>query len=147
MLPRTFDQAAPARDTRPSALTPQQLATVSAIGVILWFAAAKTVFFGSAAGFFGPTASLLTFIIAIPICWLSVWVSKKLARLAPGQTLPGIAIGLVAATLCDGIALTWGQRLYGSDPAQVTFGAAWILWGVAFFLLFGYRADYHRSTN
>ena len=32
-----------------------------------------------------------------------------------------------------------------SDPAQVTFGAAWILWGVGLFLLFAYLDDYRRA--
>lgn len=131
--------------TRPSgkgALTRGQLAAVIVIGVAFWFAAAMTVQFGSSAGFFGPTASAVLFAVSIPICWLSVLLTKKLARLQAGQTLPGIAIGLVAATICDGAALTWGRGLYGSDPAQIVYGAAWILWGVGFFLLFAYLDDY-----
>jgi hypothetical protein len=134
-----------AEGTQPSgtvALTRGQLAAVIAIGVAFWFSAALTVQFGAPAGFFGPTASALLFAVSIPICWLSVLLTKKLARLRAGQTLPGIAIGLVAATICDAVALTWGRGLYGSDPAQIVSGAAWILWGVGFFLLFAFLDDY-----
>jgi len=85
------------------------------------------------------------FALGIPLCWLSVLLSRRLARLKAGQALPGIAIGLVAATFCDAIALTWGRGLYGSDPAQVLYGAAWILWGVGLFLLFAYLADRRQA--
>lgn len=131
--------------TRPSAkgaLTRGQIAAVITIGVVFWFTAAMTVQFGSPAGFFGPIASTILFAVSIPVCWLSVLLTRNLARLEVGQTLPGIAIGLVAATVCDAVALTWGRGLYGSDPAQVVYGAAWILWGVGFFLLFAYLDDY-----
>jgi hypothetical protein len=111
------------------------------IGIAFWFAAAMTVRFGGPAGFFGPTANVFVFALTIPICWLSVVCIRKVASLAAGQTVPGIAIGLVAATLCDGIGLTWGNGLYGTDPVMTTFGAAWILWGVGFFLLFAYLYD------
>ncbi|MBC8161829.1 MAG: hypothetical protein H7Z42_11475 [Roseiflexaceae bacterium] len=126
---------------RPDALALGQLAMLVVLGVIFWFVAAMAVLFGSSAGVFGPTASVLTFVLVVPICWLSVLFVKKVARLEAGQTVPGIAVGVVAATLCDGIALTWGRQLYGTDPAQITLGAAWILWGVGLFLLFAYLTD------
>ncbi|GAB4192102.1 MAG: hypothetical protein OHK0022_06130 [Roseiflexaceae bacterium] len=126
---------------RPYVLTTNQLAIAIVLGIAFWFVAALAVRFGSGLGFFGPTASVLAFAAGIPICWLSVRFSKKAAGLAEGQTLPGIAVGLIAATFCDGIALTWGRDLYGTDPALITFGAAWILWGVGLFLLFAYLED------
>ncbi len=139
--PRTIDEGTPAVDKQRSALAPQQLAVLIILGVTFWFVAAMAVRFGSQAGFFGPTASIIAFALGIPICWLSVLLIKKAARLEAGQTVPGIAIGVVAATFCDGIALTWGRELYGSDPAEITLGAAWILWGVGLFLLFAYLDD------
>lgn len=134
------ERSAPTHE-RPLALTAAQLAAVIAIGVAFWFAAAMTVQLGAPAGLFGPAGSVLLFAVSVPICWASVLLCRKIARLEAGQVLPGIAIGLVAATCCDAVALTWAQGLYGSDPAQVTLGAAWILWGVAFFLLFAYVED------
>ena len=129
---------------RSGALAPGQLATVVVLGLVFWFAAAMAVRIGSTAGFFGPGASAIAFAVAIPVCWLSVLFIKKVARLATGQMLPGVAVGTMTATFADGIALTWGRGLYGSDPALTTLGAAWILWGVGLFLLFAYLFDDRR---
>lgn len=124
-----------------SSLTSGQIITATIIGLILWFAAAMTVRLGGPAGFFGPTGSLLLFAVGIPISWGSVFLTRRIARLQPGQTLPAIAIGLIAATFADGIVLTWFRDLYGADPAVVGYGAAWILWGVGLFLLIAYLED------
>lgn len=137
----------PAVGKRFNALSVRQLAALIALGVEFWFAAAMTVRFGSTSGFFGPSASLIAFAVAVPVSWLSMLLCKKIAHLKAGQTLPGIAIGLVAATLCDEIALTWGRGLYGSDSAQVVFGAAWILWGVGLFLLFACFEDHRQAER
>lgn len=141
MQTRTIGEGTRAVSPRATALSRGQLGLLIVLGIVFWFAGAMSVRFGAQAGFFGPTASVLAFALGIPICWLSVLFIKNVAKLAVGQTVPGIAIGLVAATLCDGIGLTWGNGLYGSDPVMTTFGAAWILWGVGFFLLFAYLYD------
>jgi hypothetical protein len=58
--------------------------------------------------------------------------------------VPGIVLGTVIATFCDGLALTWARGLfYGSDLRLTTLGAGWIFWGVGLFLLFAYLND-HR---
>lgn len=143
---RTIDEGTSIGSKRTHGLAIGQLAAVIVLGVVLWFAAAMTVRFGGPAGFFGPTASVIAFAIAIPVCWLSVLVIKKIVRLEAGQTLPGIAIGTAVATFCDGIGLTWGRDLfYGSDPTMTTFGAAWILWGAGLFLLFAYLDDQRQT--
>lgn len=130
---------------RPATLAPGQMVRVIVIGLGIWFAAAMAVRFGGPAGFFGPTASVAAFAVALPVCWLSVLFAKRVAQLQAGQTLPGIALGTAAAAFCDGIGLTWGNGLYGSDPAQVSYGAAWILWGVGIFLLIAYLDDYRQT--
>jgi hypothetical protein len=142
---RAIDEDSRAVGNRSDALDPGQLAKVIVLGVVFWFAAAMTVRFGSAAGFFGPSTSMIAFAVTIPVCWLSVLLIKKIARLNVGQTLPGIVLGTVAATCCDGIALTWGRGLYGSDSTLIIFGAAWILWGAGLFLLFAYLDDHRQS--
>lgn len=124
-----------------AALTPTQLTITALYGLGFWFAAALTVRFGAPFGIFGAQASAILFGAAIPICWVAVRFAQYLARLQTGQILPGVAVGLIAATCADGVALTWGRALYGTDPAQIVYGAAWILWGVGWFLLFAYRAD------
>jgi hypothetical protein len=127
------------------ALTVRQIVTVAIIGIVLWFAAAMTVQFGSTRGLFGPVASAVLFAVSIPGVWLAVWASKTVARLGPGQTLPGVVIGTIVATFADGIALTWARGLYGIDSTMTTLGAAWILWGVGLFLLFAYLDDAQQA--
>jgi|GEM_PF-836970 len=139
---RTRDEGTPVISTRRDALTPGQLAMVIVFGIIFWFAAAMAVRFGGPAGFFGPTASVIAFAIGIPISWVAVLFMKQVAKLEPGQTVPGVAVGTVTATFLDGIGLTWARDVfYGSDPTITTLGAAWILWGVGLFLLFAYLED------
>ncbi len=129
---------------RRGALAPGQVGMVIGLGVVFWFAAAMIVRVGAPLGIFGSTASVLTFALTIPGCWLAVLVSKQVARLAAGQTVPGIVLGTVIATFCDGLALTWARGLfYGSDLRLTTLGAGWIFWGVGLFLLFAYLND-HR---
>lgn len=130
-----------AATTQPYVLTANQLVLMVVLGIIFWFVAALAVRFGSGLGWFGPIASIVAFAVGIPICWLSVRFCKQVGGLAAGQNLPGVGIGLMAATFCDGIALTWARDLYGSDAALITLGAAWILWGVGLFLLFAYLED------
>lgn len=145
---RAIGEEPRSRNMPTTAMSRSQIGLLIVLGVGFWFAAAMIIRFGAPAGFFGPTASVFAFVLSIPICWLSVAFIKHVARLAAGQTLPGIAIGLVAATLCDGIGLTWGNGLYGADPVMTTFGAAWILWGVGFFLWFAYLHDLrHGGTT
>lgn len=142
---RSIGEGTRSLGSHPGALALGQTALLIVLGVAFWFVAALAVRIGSPLGFFGPVASVAAFALGIPICWLSVLFIRKVTTLGTGQTLPGIAVALVTATFCDGIALTWGRGLYGSDPNQVTYGAAWILWGVGFFLLFAYLDDYRRT--
>lgn len=142
--PQTVEEASRAVGRRPQALAAAQLLKLIILGVGFWLVAALAVRFGAPAGFFGPSASLLAFGLAVPVCWLSVLFIKKVARLGAGQTLPGVAVGTISATFCDGIALTWGRGLYGTDPEQIIFGAAWILWGVGLFLVSAYLDDQRR---
>ena len=145
---RTIGEETHTIGTRSNALLPSQIITVIVFGVIFWFVAALIVRFGAPMGFFGPTASIIAFALAIPGCWLSVLVVKRIARLEAGQMVAGIVIGTVTATLCDGIALTWARGLfYGSDPTLVNFGAAWILWGAGLFLLFAYLDDQRQAIE
>jgi hypothetical protein len=115
------------------------------LGVIFWFAAAMVVRYGNPVGVFGPTVSVITFAAVTPVCWLAVLFTKQVAKLGPGQTVPGVVVGTVTATFLDGIGLTWGNGLYGTDPVLTTLGAAWILWGVGLFLVFAYVEDQRHA--
>lgn len=127
------------------ALTPVQIVLLVVLGVAFWVAAATGVRIGSTFGIFGPIASLISFAAAAPICWLSVLLIIKVAQLRADQIVPGISLGLGVATCCDGIAITWASWLYGSDPAQIALGAAWILWGVFLFTAAAFAEAYRQG--
>ena len=129
------------------ALNTNQVLAMVVIGVVFWFAGAMGVKLGAPLGIFGAVASAVTFAVAFPVSWFGVLVAAKVGKLGPDQILPGIAVGTVAATFCDGIALTWFRWLYGTDPEQVVLGAAWILWGAgAFFAAAFFEAHRQRSS-
>jgi len=116
-------------------LTYGQLARIIAVGVVFWFGAAMAVKVLSPMGAFGTVGSAVMFALALPLGWAGVWIAARVASLRGEQVLPGIAVGAAAATFCDGIALTWFRWLYGTDPEQVLYGAAWILWGIFAFIV------------
>ncbi|TCS12855.1 DUF5367 family protein [Caulobacter sp. BK020] len=76
-----------------------------------------------------PLQGSMGFVTTLPVAWLSVWLTKVLARLAPNQLLSGVAFVGATAMMIDGVALRWFSDLYGSDPLAVRLGAAWLLWG------------------
>lgn len=119
------------------------------LGAAFWFAAANAVRIGSSLGIFGQITSIVSFVVAIPISWLAVRLIIKVVDLKIEQIVPGISLGLAVATFCDGIAITWMSGLYGTEPAQIMLGAAWILWGIFTFTLGGYievyRREYHNN--
>lgn len=126
-------------------LTMRQHLTLLVIGVAYWFGGAMAVRFGAPLGLFGPMASIVAFVMAFPVAWSGVWLAAKLAQLRSDQVVPGIAVGTIAATCCDGIALTWFQSLYGSQTEFVLLGAAWILWGVAAFFVTAILESYRTA--
>ena len=116
-----------------STFSTRQIVVVCIMGLAFWWVGALSVRFLSPLGFFGPTSSVLAFAAAYPVGWFGVWVIARLARLHPAQVVPGIALGTIVATSCDGVALTWVPWLYGSEPSAIVLGAGWILWGAAAF--------------
>lgn len=128
-------------------LTAPQVAVIAAAGVGFWYLGATVVSLGSAWGIFGPLASIATFAVNVPATWLAVVLIVTLARLRPEQIVPGISLGLAIATLLDGMALTWMPRLYGSDPTQLTLGAATILWGAGCFIGTAFFEAWRRAKS
>lgn len=130
---------------KPYLLTQKQIFLLTAVGVIFWFVGAMCVKFGSAFGFFGPTASIFSFGAGILISWLSVRFMVKLVGLSAPQIVPGVSFGLAVATFFDGIFITWGPTLYGSSYDEITLGAAWILWGACTFLTTAFVEAWRRD--
>ncbi|MGM0806134.1 MAG: hypothetical protein ACQET8_15415 [Bacillota bacterium] len=125
----------------------KQTGILIAFGIVFWFSGAMAVKFGYAFGLFGETGSLISFILALPLSWLSVLLIIKGAGLKPTQIVPGISLGLATATFFDGIVLTWGTWVYGTNSDQVSYGAAWILWGAFTFLAFAFFEAYRKGIK
>ncbi len=119
---------------KPPLFSKGQATLLVVLGVAFWFVGALSVRFGSEIGMFENVENVIAFLIGLPVSWISVIIIKKVARLNAEQMVPGVSLGLLVATFLDGIVLTWGTSLYGTDPLLIGRGAAWILWGVFAFL-------------
>jgi hypothetical protein len=124
--------------TNPQTLSGRQVFIVLALGVVLWLAAALCIRYTVPLGIYGGLIGIITFLVSIPISALLVFIVKGPAALDRAQIVPGIGLSVAAATLCDGVALTWTPSLYGSKPEDVLLGAALLLWGVGCILVLSY---------
>ncbi|WP_137178742.1 hypothetical protein [Roseomonas sp. AR75] len=115
--------------SRIAGLTPTQFWTCVASGIVFWFLAALFCRFAAPAGWFGGLGSLLLFVVALPGLWAAVVVTRRIAGLSASQLFPGVSAATMAATLCDGVAITWVPSLYGGVTPGLAPAAAWILWG------------------
>lgn len=116
----------------------RQTAILLSWGVLLWFSAAMFIRYVPAALFGRGAATALLFAAAVPVAWVTIWATRRVASLRSDQLVAGAALGSAAAMFCDGIALTW-TSLYGSDRDLVP-AAAWLLWGVAAILVSAFVA-------
>ncbi|MBH0157355.1 hypothetical protein IHV10_13330 [Fictibacillus sp. 5RED26] len=132
---------------KPRLFSMKQTGILIAFGIVFWFSGAMAVKFGYSVGLFGREGSLISFALAIPVSWLSVLLIIKGADLKPLQIVPGIGLGLATATFFDGIVLTWGTWVYGTNSDQISFGAAWILWGAFTFLAFAFFEAYRKGIK
>jgi hypothetical protein len=76
-----------------------------------------------------PILGAIGFLASFPIGWLCVWVTCRLARLAPSQIAAGCMVVIAGAMLIDGAALSWCHTVYSTDEQTCRFAAAWLLWG------------------
>ncbi len=122
----------------PRAITTAQTATLAIIGTIYWFVAALIVRWTAAnwVGSDGPTALVFALIIVATVP--ALFLGMTVARVGRDRAQISAVIMTGTALLLDGIALTWGQSLYGSDPAVVLGGAAAIMWGAGVALVLGF---------
>ncbi|WP_137789145.1 hypothetical protein [Bacillus sp. E(2018)] len=132
---------------KPHFFSKKQTGILIVFGLAFWFSGAMAVKFGYSVGLFGEMGSLISFALALPVSWLSVLLIIKGAGLKPLQIVPGIGLGLATATFFDGIVLTWGTWLYGTNSDQISFGAAWILWGAFTFLTFAFVEAYRKGIK
>jgi hypothetical protein len=109
-------------------MTRRQIAILVALGALFWLAAAAAIRL-SPRGLTDPVRGAIGFLTAFPIGWLSVRVTRRLARLSREALVRGIALALVVAMLIDGAALRWAPGVYAADDTVIRFGSAWLLWG------------------
>lgn len=118
-------------------LSTVQTVTLAFVGAFYWFAAALIVRWTAAnwVGSDGPTALVFALIImaTVPALFLGMTV----ARVGRDRAQLAATIMTATALLLDGVALTWGRALYGTDPVVVLGGAAAIMWGAGVALVLG----------
>lgn len=120
-------------------MTRIQLGRSLLYGIGFWFLAAMTVRLFPAP-FDGAFANLCFLAASVPVCWLSIPISLRAADAGPKHALDVNVAAIIAATLLDGIGITFASdRLYAGVGAASQFGAAWILWGVGWIMLFAWR--------
>lgn len=126
-------------------LTTRQAAISAAIGVGVFLAAALLIRFLQPLQPFADPTRLFVYALVIPGTVPVIPMIRRLAGLAPGQTVAAMAMGTGAATLCDGIALAWFPALYGTGDAHIAGAGALILWGAAVGLLLAFLLPDHKS--
>jgi hypothetical protein len=110
-------------------LTTAQTVTLAMMGAVYWFVAALVVRW-TATGWVGNDGSTaLVFALIIVATVPALFLGMAIARVGRDRAQISAAIMTGTALLLDGVALTWGRSLYGTDPATVLGGAASIMWG------------------
>lgn len=109
-------------------------------GIVFWFVAAMTIHLFPAL-FDGATLNAIVLAVSVPIAWASVPVSRMAAKVGAAHVLEANVVAVIAAAMADGAAITFASdALYAGVTPASQFGAAWILWGVGWILLFAWRA-------
>ncbi len=83
--------------------------------------------------------SLLAFAAALPMAWLTVWLSARMGAFVPAEQPRAIAFMCWAALLMDGVALMWAPGLYGQPSEALHRAAAFLLWTFGLTLAVGGR--------
>jgi hypothetical protein len=109
-------------------LTRRQAMILVLLGALFWTAATAAIRY-SPRGLTDPIRGAIGFVSTLPIGWVSVRLTRKLARLSPEALVGGVALASVVAMSIDGVALRWASWVYASDDRVIRFGSAWLLWG------------------
>jgi hypothetical protein len=120
---KTFDDAS-------SSLTSTKIAILVAFSTVVWFLAAMFIRFIGPTGIFQGVQVVVLYLVTIPATMPLNARSRKLARLPKRQMVSVIAVTSATATMLDGVAMSQFPQLYGSDPAIIAGGAAWLLWAI-----------------
>src|SRR4051812_46746620 len=105
-------------------LTRRQVAILVFLGAAFWGAAAAAIRL-SPRGLVDPVRGAIGFVITLPVAWLSVRLTRRLAGLSAETVVRGVALASVVAMLIDGAALRWAPGVYAGDDTVIRFGSAW----------------------
>jgi hypothetical protein len=122
-------------------LDPRRVAILAAIGAALWLAAALFIRWAGPMGAFRGAWVFVVYAAAIPATLPAIPMGRRAAGLPRDRVLAAVCVMCASALFLDGIALAGFRSLYGSDPAVILGGAAWILWGVGVALALGLAAQ------
>jgi len=120
-------------------LVSSKIFTFIFLGIVFWFSGAMTVkLLGSLVFTHGNILLFVAYILAFPISYIFLIISKLLGKINNSEILKAVVVMTFAATFFDGIVLTWYRNIYGNIFEHTHLGAAWILWagGVALLLSF-----------
>jgi hypothetical protein len=119
-----------------------------ALGAAFWFQAAMIINLAGASVFSEHNPWLLLFwLLVIPITWVSLLITKAISKLPYKELLKPVVVMTCTATFLDAVALTWFRQLYSESFEVALHGAAWILWGVGWGLLFSFYFDRKGSFS
>jgi hypothetical protein len=138
-----------AQGDRALAFTPARLVVLVPYAFVLWASAWSLIHFRGPHGAFEGGWGIATYLGTIPITMVINWLHLKLARLPKHEIINAVAITLTIATSLDGAAFWFFPNVYGSDPALLRHGAAFIIWAgaVAFWLAFITRLSAARGAS
>lgn len=109
------------------------------LGIVFWFSGAVSVkFLGNYVFTESSPYKIIMLVLLFPISYIFVMIGKKAAKLEKSEILKAVVIMTIAATFCDGIALTWFRGIYAESYEVSHYGAAWILFGAGVGLLIAY---------
>jgi hypothetical protein len=110
-------------------------------GLIFWFLAAMIVKF-MAAFFDSGWINALILAVSVPAAWLSIPISLMATQAPPTMAVKVNAIATIVATFADGLGITFAPDLFYAGKTLATQnGAAFILWGVGWILLFAFLRE------
>jgi hypothetical protein len=110
-------------------------------GLIFWFFAAMFVKF-MAPFFDGGLFNAIILAVSIPLSWLTIPVSLMVTQAPPILAVKVNTIAIIAATFADGLGITFApDLLYAGKTLATQNGAAFILWGICWILLFAFLRE------
>lgn len=116
-----------------------QLFRAVGYGLAFWFAAAMTIHLAPSL-FDGGFANAIVLAVSVPIAWATMPLARLACGVDDALLFEATAIAIAAATFADGVGITFASgTLYAGVTPASQFGAAWILWGVGWLLVFAWQ--------